>query len=233
MATDNEFESKLPVVLTDVDFQYKKPEQRNALVPQERYDAVDKAVETNVKLGTDGGGYVGSDAFPSLFGLSKPKAAYVFANQIPEKEKINFGDTQYAKSSAVVGLLDKKSQDVLHADTQAILQYGRDSILNVTDSPQAQDLRRKRDTLIHRELPKMRNARGVKVDEVTGENLRPGAAFHHLNPKEIHTDPVDIVNPGKGRNINKDTHIEVHQKNINDEAQFEEYKKQKQKGNPK
>jgi hypothetical protein len=229
MPTDKK--SRLPVLLKDVEVTYKKPERRNDLVNTDKYDAVDDVAITHTKLGTNGVAYVSEEAFPKLFQLSKSKAAYVYENQIPADAKIDFDS--YAHSSAVVGLLDKKAQETPNADTQALLQYSRDLLVNISDSSQAQDLRRKRDTHISRELPKLRQIRqngfNVNCDELTGEPLRSGAAFHHVNPKEIHTDPKDVLNPEKGRILNKESHTEVHKENINDEAQFEAYKKSKNK----
>lgn len=216
--------SRLPVVLTEVDKNYVKPERRNNLVDPIKYDSVETTVQTQVKLGTNGVGYVSANAMADLFQTSKAKAAYIYDNQVPDSDKRNFGDTSYAHSAAIVGLLDKKAQEVRDAEKQALLQYGRDSLINVTDSHQAQDLRRKCDAFTKKELPKLRAARGVTHDELSGDPLRPGAAFHHVNPKEIHTDPEDVLNPSKGRNLNTDSHHEVHKQNLNDEGQFENYK---------
>ena len=176
-----------------------------------------------VKLGTNGVVYVSEDSFPTIFQTTKPKAAYIFENQIPDSDKRNFNGKSYAHSSSVVGLADKKSQEVRDAEKQALLQYARDSLINVSDSPEAQDMRRKVDSFTNKELPKLREARGINVDEVTGEPRKKGFAFHHLNPKELHTDPEDVLDPNKGRNLNHETHIDVHKNNINDENQFAKY----------
>lgn len=224
---EDDKKSRLPVSLKDIDKNYKKPERRNELVPEKKYDAIDNIAGIGVKLGTNGVAYVQEDAFPELFQLSKAKAAYVFENQLPENGKRNFDGRNFVHSSDVVGLLDKKAQEVRNADNQALLQYSRDSLLNISDSPQAQDLRRQCDTYTARELPKLRGARGGDVDELSGEKLQSGAAFHHVNPREIHTDPEDALNPEKGRILNEDSHKEVHRVGINDERQFEAYKTKK------
>jgi hypothetical protein len=109
------------------------------------------------------------------------------------------------------------------ADKQAVLQYGRDSLINVSDSPQAQDMRRKVDAFTKKELPKLRKERGVDHDEVTGEPAKKGFSFHHSNPKELHTDPEDALDPSKGINVNQSTHSEIHRSNINDENQLNEF----------
>lgn len=223
-----EDKSRLPVVLNDVEKNYVRPARRNDLVPCAQYDAIDATAESLTKLGTNGVGYVSEDAIPELFQLSKPKAAYVFENQIPESAKRSFGNKIFAESASIVGLLDKKAQEVRDAGKQALLQYARDSLVNITDSSQAQDLRRKCDAFTKKELPKLRKARGTTNDELTGEPLRSGAAFHHVNPKELHTDPEDALRPSKGRNLNLDSHREVHRMGLNDENQFEAYKSKRE-----
>jgi hypothetical protein len=222
-SSDSQNNSKLPVTLKTVDTSYKKPERRNELVPDEKYEKVDKSVGELVKLGTNGVTYVPEKAFPELFQTTSPKAAYIFENQIPEKDKRSFNGEDYAHSSSVVGLLDKKSQEMRDADKQAVLQYGRDSLINVSDSPQAQDMRRKVDAFTKKELPKLRKERGVDHDEVTGEPAKKGFSFHHSNPKELHTDPEDALDPSKGINVNQSTHSEIHRSNINDENQLNEF----------
>ncbi len=224
MPDDEKSGSRLPVRFDPLSPTYKRPERKNALVSSENYDKIDEAISSAVKLGSDGVAYVSDDAFPALFDVSPKKAAYIFQNQIPDMDKREDGENNYAHSSAVVGLLDKKSQEVRNADTQAKLQYSRDSLIAASDSDQAQNLRRQCDTFTRRELPKLRQARGGCEDELTGEPLVPGAAFHHVNPRELHTDPQDALDPGKGRILNRVTHTEVHQKNLYDEQMFEDYK---------
>lgn len=216
--------SNLPVALKPIDFNYAKPERRNELTNPAKYEKVDACVSDTVKLGTNGVLYVSEDAFATLFQTTKPKAAYIFENQISDDDKRNIDGQAYAHSSAVVGLADRKAQEVRDADKQALLQYSRDTLIVIADSPQAQDMRRKVDTLTSKVLPLLRDQRGVNVDEVTGQEKKPGFAFHHVNPKELHTNPEDVVDPSKGRNLNPQTHKTVHKENINDEKQFEDFK---------
>ena len=51
-------------------------------------------------------------------------------------------------------------------------------------------------------------------DEIIGEILGKNSAFHHLNEKELFTDPVDVLDENKGINVNADTHKEIHKQNI-------------------
>ncbi len=229
MASDERSGSRLPVILIPLKPSYEKPERRNHLVPSESYDKIDATTVSHGKMGTDGRLWVGENAFPGLLGLSPPKAAYVFENQIQASDKLEDGGDSYAHSSAVVALLDKKSQETTNADTQAKLQYARDTLINASDSDQAQNLRRKRDTFTDRELPKLRKARGGSIDELTGEPLGPGAAFHHVQPREIHTSPEDALDPGMGRLLNRDSHIEVHKEGVYDEKMFAAYKAKRNK----
>lgn len=215
--------SKLPVALKPVDFDYQKPERRNELTEPKKYDKIDSQIGELVKLGTNGIIYVDEDVFPTIFQTTGPKAAFIFENQIPDADKRNFDGKNYAHSSAVVGLADKKAQEVRDAEKQALLQYSRDSLINVSDSGEAQNMRRKIDSFTSKNLPKLRDERGVNTDEVTGEERKKGFAFHHVNPKELHTDPEDVLDPTKGRNLNPETHADVHRKNINNEEQFEQY----------
>lgn len=215
--------SKLPVTLKPIDFEYKKPERRNELTEPKKYDKIDSKIGELVKLGTNGVTYVDEDAFSTIFQTTGSKAAFIFENQIPDADKKSFDGKNYAHSSAVVGLTDKKSQEVRDAEKQALLQYSRDSLISVSDSPEAQNMRRKVDSFTSKILPKLRDERGVNIDEVTGEERKKGFAFHHVNPKELHTDPEGVLDPTKGRNLNPETHADVHRNNINNEEQFKKY----------
>lgn len=217
--------SNLIISLKDIVPNYKKPEIRNDLVPSSVYEGIDDQIGKSVKLGNNGVLYVEENAFPTIFQTLRGKAAYIFENQISDEDKRVVDGTSYAHSSAVVGLVDKKSQETRDAAKQAAYQYSRDSLLNISDSPEAQNARRQLDALSQKTLPKLRNQRGVMVDEITGEDKRPGFAFHHVNPKEIHTDPEDTLDPTKGRNLNPNTHNNVHRDNILDEKMFDKYKK--------
>lgn len=220
--------SRLPVTLKTIDFSYDKPVRRNDLVDARKYNKIDKSIAEHAKLGTNGVLYVKEEAFSSVFNVNKSDAAYIYENQIPKTEKRSFDGSNYAHSSAVVGLVDKKSQEVRNAKEQAILQYSRDSLISVSDSPQMQDVRRQVDAFVNEERRKLKDLRGIEFDEVTGEPLRKGAAFHHYNPTKLHTDPEDSVDPAKGRNLNVETHLDVHRRSINDEEQFARYQKEKQ-----
>jgi len=227
MGNDSPSGSRLPVKLASVKPGYKRPNRRNDLVPEKDYNKIDDIIKNEVKIGTNGVAYVPDTAFPKLFGVNKSAASYIYDNQIPDADKREDGSGSYAHSSAVVGLLDKKAQETRNADTQAKLQYSRDSLINVADSDQAQNIRRQCDTFTNRQLPGLKVARGGDIDELTGKPLEKNAAFHHVNPMNIHTSPEDALDPSKGRLLNRDSHNEVHRNRLNDEKMFEEYKENK------
>ncbi|QJQ03448.1 hypothetical protein C798_25385 [Herbaspirillum rubrisubalbicans Os34] len=224
-------ESLLPLILEDVKPNFEKAKRRDKLISDEKYDAVEKAALAGSKIGTNGVTYVKASAFGKLFNVSDGKGRYIFENQIPATDKISDGGKDYAHSSSVVGLLDKKGQEVRGAQNQAMHQFSRDTILNISDSPQAQDLRRMCDDFTRKAMPKLKGLRGASHDEVTKEPLGKGAAFHHTNPKELHTDPQNALNPSKGVVLNQSTHIDVHKNNLHDVKSFDEYvaKKNKEK----
>lgn len=67
----------------------------------------------------------------------------------------------------------------------------------------------------------MKKQRGSEVDEITGEPLRKGSAFHHEYEKELYTDPVFVLDETKGRNVNRSTHKEIHKRNIRTSEELE------------
>lgn len=217
MANKNFELQVIPITKAD----YEKPKKGNALVREEKYEKIDNACENSVVLANTGVAYVGENAFPKLFGTNANDGTYIFDNQIPDSEKKSFADKEYAHSSAVVGLLDKKAQEVRDAEKQALLRYGRDTLININDSPTAEKQRRQFDSFASKEQKKLRDQRGGSVDEITGEPLEDNHEFHHTKKKSIHTDPEALIDPDQGRKVNRDTHKEIHRQNIVDEKQLE------------
>ena len=91
-----------------------------------------------------------------------------------------------------------------------------ESLTRIGDSDQAEAQRRKIDTHVSKELPKLRYQRDVNYDEITGEPLEKGAAFHHKNNKAIYNNPLDVIDPSQGIVVNPDTHKEIHRRDIMD-----------------
>lgn len=75
-----------------------------------------------------------------------------------------------------------------------------------------------------KELPKLKKQRGTKNDEITGEPLEKNSAFHHEDEKELYTDPVAVLDETKGKNVNIDTHKEIHKRNIRTGSELEKQK---------
>lgn len=203
---------------------YDKPDRKNSLVDDKYYDKVDEVCGKCVKIGNDGKCYASSEAFPELFKCSKSDGQYIYDNEIPDKDKINLNGNDYAHTSSVVGLLDKRVQETRDTDTQAVCKYSRDSLINIGDSSDAENERRKFDGFAKREVPKLRTKRQTENDEITGEPLEDGYEYHHKNKKSIITDPQKLVDPNSGINVNKETHKEIHRRKIVDEEQLEKEK---------
>ena len=70
----------------------------------------------------------------------------------------------------------------------------------------------------------MKKQRGSNVDEITGEPLEKNSAFHHENEKELYTDPVAVLDEKKGKNVNRDTHKEIHKRKIRTGSELEKQK---------
>lgn len=203
---------------------YDKPQRKNDLVEDKYYNKVDNECRKKVMLGNDGKSYVESSGFPNLFKCSKSDGQYIYDNEVADDKKINIGGKEFAHSSNVVGLLDQRAQETRDTDVQAVCMYSRDSLINIGDSSDAQNERRKFDGFVKKELPKLRNKRQTDCDEITGEPLEPGYEFHHNNKKSIITDPQKLIDPDEGKNVNKKTHKEIHRRNIVDEKQLEAQK---------
>ena len=97
-----------------------------------------------------------------------------------------------------------------------------ESLTRIGDSDQAEAQRRKTDAFVGHELPKLRSQRGITFDEITGEPLEDYSAFHHKNNKAIHNNPLDVIDPDQGINVNRKTHNEIHRRGIMDEKELNE-----------
>lgn len=203
---------------------YDKPKRKDEFVDAKHYDKVDDECEKKVMIGNDGKTYVDSDIFPSLFKCNKGDGQYIYDNEVPDDKKSNIGGKNFAHSSSVVGLLDQRVQETRDTQVQAVCMYGRDSLIAIGDSADAQNERRKFDGFAKKELPKLRKKRQVEHDEITGEPLEDGYEFHHKNKKSVITNPQKLIDPNSGINVNKKTHKEIHRRGIVDEKQLEREK---------
>jgi hypothetical protein len=209
--------SLIPIESSD----YKKPAKDNNFVSEQKYAAVDKACEAGVYLSQDGNAYVDKTTFPALFDCKKPEANYIYDNSIPDEAKKNIGGKDVVNSSDVLTPLDKRAHEKRDAESAAINKYSRDSLTNIGDSDKAEKIRRQLDTHTSKEITKLKQKRGVKGDEITGEPLEANAAFHHTDSKSIYTDPIKNLDPNEGIIVNKETHDEIHRRKIFDKKQLE------------
>lgn len=193
---------------------YEKPKRNNKNIPDAKYDKVDKTCQEEVFLSNDGNVYVPQDSMNTIFNTTKKRGRFIYDNQLDDEDKRTINGVNAIKSSGVVGLLDKRSHETRDAEDADLDRYTRDSLIRIGDSDQAEAVRRKLDTHTSKELPKLKKQRGTKNDEITGETLRKNSAFHHLNEKELFTDPVDVLDENIGINVNFNTHKEIHKQNI-------------------
>lgn len=210
----------IPVENTD----YKKPERTNPLVEEKKYIAIDNACTEKVYLSQDGNSYVDKKALSKLLDCTKPEADYIYANTIGDSEKKNIGGVDVVNSSVLLGPLDKRAHEKREADSASLCKYSRDSLINIGDSDKAEKIRRQLDTFTDKKQKQLKKERGVDYDEITGEPLRKGSAFHHINKKSVFTDPVKAIDPKEGKNVNIETHQEIHKRGIIDENELEAQK---------
>lgn len=211
---------------------YEKPDRINPNIPAKKYDKVDDSCEA-AQIASDGNIYVLEEKMPGLLGKNKNTSNYIVDNMIPDTEKVNINNQKMINASSVVGYLDKNSHQTRDAEEADLNRYARDSLTRIGDSDQAEAERRKIDTHVNKVLPKLKDKRGVKHDEITGEPLKKNAAFHHKNNKAIHNNPLDVIDPDQGINVNPETHKEIHQLGIKDEKQLKDYIKTKKQNRSK
>lgn len=218
---------KLPITLENISSStYEKPKRKNELVSSETYDHIDKSIVEGTKIATNGVVYVEANNIYKLVGENKSDSEYLIETKIEERHKRNIGGIDVVHSSALVGLLDERSQETRSATKQTKQQYARDSLINIADSDKAQAIRRNLDDYTNKEQKKLRTSRDSKVDEINGKPLKKGYAFHHINQKSLHTDPEKAVDSDEGILVNDSTHKEIHKRKIRDEKSLEEYKQE-------
>lgn len=160
----------------------------------------------------------------TIFNTDLKRAQYIYYNFLDDDSKRCINGTNAVKLSCVVGELDKRSHESRDAEDADLDRYTRDSLIAIGDSDQAEAIRRKVDTHMNKELPKLKKQRGADVDEITGEPLEKNSAFHHENEKELYTDPVAVLDEKKGKNVNSATHKEIHKRNIRTGSELEKQK---------
>ena len=212
---------------------YEKPERKNKLVSSNEYDKIDKQILDGTKIATNGVVYVEANKIDKLLAENKSDSEYLLEIKIEKRHKRNIGGIDVVHSSALVGLLDERSQETRSKSKQTKQQYARNSLINIADSDKAEAIRRNLDDYTKKEQKKLRTNRNSKVDEITGEPLEKGYAFHHKNQKSLHTDPEKAVYSDEGILVNNATHKDIHKRKIRDEKALEEYKKEMKDNNKK
>lgn len=199
---------------------YEKPERTNPNIPARKYDNIDKACE-QTQIANDGNAYIPEKSMPQLLNRNKRETNYIVDNKIPEEDKTTINNQRFLNTAGVVGYLDKNSHQTRNSEEADLNRYGRESLTRIGDSDQAEAQRRRIDAQVNRALPQLRNQRGTDVDEITGRPLEKGAAFHHTNNKAIHNNPLDVIDPEQGINVNPETHKEIHKRGIMDKNELE------------
>lgn len=203
---------------------YTQPKRTNPNVPAEKYDKVDEVCQKEVFLSNDGNVYVPQSSMPTILNTNKSRSRYITDNLLGDESRQVINGTEAYNSSEVIGYLDQKSHETRNAEHAAMHRYSRDALIGIGDSDQAEAVRRQLDARSQRELPRLKQQRGVEYDEITGDPLEKNSAFHHLNEKSIYTNPADTLNPDKGINVNDDTHKEIHRRGIHDQRELERQK---------
>ena len=116
---------------------YEKPKRNNKNIPDAKYDKVDKTCQEEVFLSNDGNVYVPQDSMNTIFNTTKKKGRFIYDNQLDDEDKRTINGVNAIKSSSVVGLLDKRSQETRDAEDADLDRYTRDTLIRIGDSDQA------------------------------------------------------------------------------------------------
>jgi len=211
------------------DIKYEKPIPSNNLVDAKEYQNIDTAIANAVALTNAGTTLVKEKEMAKLIAENSKDAKYIADNEIPDSEKMNIDNTLFIKSSAVIAVTHKRSEEHPDAKKRSLNQYTSQSLMNISNSYETkaqkgdyEDFAKKREKSLNK--IRARN-NGITNDEITGEPLKGSGDFHHKNKKTLFTDPAQRLDPDKGILVNKSTHQDIHKNNINDEKSLEEYKK--------
>lgn len=220
-------EFQLSIIKTAKDINYTKPKPTNNLVEKKEYEKVDTSVSNGVAVTNAGTTLVKESELSILFDESKKDTKYIIDNKIPKSDKITIDGENYVKSGAVVKETHTRSEEHADAKKRAINHYSEQSLINISQSPDVksqkgdfEDYAKKKEKKLGQTRAKTNN---IHKDEVTDEPLKGNGEFHHKNKKTIFTDPRNRLSPDAGILVNKETHIDIHQNDINDEKALSEY----------
>lgn len=218
---------ELAVVKTAKDIAYEKPKHPNNLVEDSEYDKIDATLSDAVVLTNAGTTLVKEDSLSNLFAENKKDTRYIVDNKIPDSQKLTIGNDNYVKSGAVLSETHTRSEELPDASKRAKNSYVAQSLVNISNSSETKAQKGDYEDFAKKEEKKLGTTRkknnSITTDEVTGDPLKGNGDFHHANKKTIYTDPVQRLDPDKGVVVNKETHIDIHKQNINDEKELAKY----------
>lgn len=222
---DNKF--ALSVIKKAKDINYEKPNYPNNLIDKSEYDKIDATLSEGVALTNAGTTLVQETALPNLLGENKKDTRYIVDNKIPDSQKITIDSENYIKSGAILNEVHTRSEEHPDAKKRARCSYVSQSLVNITKAAETKSQKSDYEDFAKKEEKKLGRTRrknnNINHDEITGEPLKGNGDFHHSNKKTIYTDPVQRLDPDKGIMVNRDTHVDIHSNNINDENELARY----------
>ena len=224
---------ELSIVKMAKEISYKKPKYPNNLVDESEYKKIDQTISDAVALTNAGTTLVKEEALSTLFSETKKDTRFIVDNKISDSDKQVVNNEKYIKSSAVIKETHERSEQHRDATKRAINSYAIQSLVNISNSAETKSQKGDFEDYARKEEKKLCQIRkkenNISTDEITGEPLKGSGDFHHKNKKTIFTDPVQRLDPDKGMVINSETHIDIHQNNINDENALNDYIEKKHK----
>ena len=215
------------------DINYEKPEYPNSLVDEAEYIKIDNTLSNAVALTNAGTTLVREEALPDLLAENRKDTRYIVDNKIPDSQKIIINSERYIKSGAVLSETHTRSEEHPDAEKRAKNSYVSQSLVNISKSVETKAQKSDYEGIAKKEEKKLGKIRkrkyNINNDEITGEPLKGNGDFHHVNKKTLYPDPVQRLNPDKGKLVNRKTHMDIHKNNINDEKALANYIEEQRK----
>lgn len=168
--------------------------------------------------------WIDVDRLNSILRTSKPRAKYELL-QIDDSAKLRQGNKTYIRAYNLIGILEKFIQESKIGKRREYLKYSEQIYRAIRDSNDVLVIGEKYNAFLENErkgLKKKRiNKYNIKNDELTGDILRRKTAeFSHIRNYCIYREiSSDIEN---GLIVNKETHVIITKKGINDENELKE-----------
>lgn len=221
---------EMSIVKLAKDINYQKPSHPNNLVDDSEYNKIDSTLSTAVALTNAGTTLVREDELSTLLAESKKDTRYIIDNKIPDSAKKTINNVKYIKSGPIIAEAHTRSEEHPDAKKRAINGYTTESLINISKSAETKAQKGDYEDFAKKEEKKLGTIRkrdhNITQDEITGKPLNGTGEFHHSNKKTIYPDPVERLDSDKGIVVNKETHIDIHQNNINDENELARYAEQ-------